>query len=102
MTQCERIIEYMERFGSISPMEAFADLGVITQDRLFKEQIRRTHPLYEILHRRYAVMAYMCIYAASRECDGCGECEQDKHEYDPRWDCESDYDSNEDAFFRED
>lgn len=29
MTQCERIIEYMERFGSISPMEAFADLGVM-------------------------------------------------------------------------
>jgi len=28
-TQCERIIDYMEQFGSISPMEAFADLGVM-------------------------------------------------------------------------
>lgn len=27
-TQCQRIIEYMQRFGSISTMEAFTDLGV--------------------------------------------------------------------------
>ena len=27
-TQCERIIEYMRRFGSISTLEAFNDLGV--------------------------------------------------------------------------
>lgn len=28
MTQHERILDYIERFGSISPMEAFADLGI--------------------------------------------------------------------------
>ena len=28
MTQSERIIAYMREFGSISPMEAFRDLGV--------------------------------------------------------------------------
>ena len=27
-TQCERIVEYMRRFGSISTLEAFNDLGV--------------------------------------------------------------------------
>lgn len=27
-TQKERIIEYIEKFGSISPMEAFRDLGI--------------------------------------------------------------------------
>ena len=27
-TQCDRIIEYMEQFGSISTLEAFRDLGV--------------------------------------------------------------------------
>lgn len=27
-TQCERIIDYMNRFGSISTIEAFNDLGV--------------------------------------------------------------------------
>lgn len=29
MTQCERILEYMQRFGSISSAEAFTELGVM-------------------------------------------------------------------------
>lgn len=29
MTQCEKIIDYMERFGSITPLDAFVDLGVM-------------------------------------------------------------------------
>lgn len=28
MTQCEQIIDYLHRFGSITPMEAFTDLGI--------------------------------------------------------------------------
>ena len=28
MTQCDRIIQYMEMFGSITPFEAFRDLGI--------------------------------------------------------------------------
>ena len=28
MTQEERIIDYIRKFGSISPMEAFQDLGI--------------------------------------------------------------------------
>ena len=28
MTQCEKIVDYMERFGSITPMDAFMDLGI--------------------------------------------------------------------------
>ena len=28
MTQHERILKYIEDFGSISPMEAFTDLGI--------------------------------------------------------------------------
>lgn len=28
MTQCERIIDYMERFGSITTFEAFSELGI--------------------------------------------------------------------------
>lgn len=28
MTQCERIIQYMREFGSISSLEAFGDLGI--------------------------------------------------------------------------
>lgn len=29
MTQCERIIKYMRDFGSINPLQAMADLGVM-------------------------------------------------------------------------
>ena len=29
LTQCQRIIDYMTRFGSISSFEAFADLGIV-------------------------------------------------------------------------
>ena len=28
MTQHDMILDYIERFGSISPMEAFSDLGI--------------------------------------------------------------------------
>ena len=28
MTQCERIIDYINEFGSITPMQAFSDLGI--------------------------------------------------------------------------
>lgn len=28
MNQYERILDYIDRFGSISPMEAFSDLGI--------------------------------------------------------------------------
>lgn len=28
MNQRERIVDYMERFGSISPLDAFKDLGI--------------------------------------------------------------------------
>lgn len=28
MTQSERIIDYIKQFGSISPLEAFRDLGI--------------------------------------------------------------------------
>ena len=28
MTQAKRVIEYIEKFGSITPMEAFMDLGI--------------------------------------------------------------------------
>ena len=29
MTQCERILKYMDDFGTISTMQAFMDLGVV-------------------------------------------------------------------------
>jgi hypothetical protein len=29
MTQCERVLKYMRDFGSINPLQAMADLGVM-------------------------------------------------------------------------
>lgn len=29
MTQCERVLQYMEDFGTINPLQAFADIGVL-------------------------------------------------------------------------
>ena len=29
MTQCERVLKYMQDFGSINPMQAMKDLGVM-------------------------------------------------------------------------
>ena len=29
LTQCQKIIDYMTQFGSISSFEAFADLGIV-------------------------------------------------------------------------
>ena len=40
MTQHERIKDYMIRFGSISPMEAFADLGITKLATRISEMIR--------------------------------------------------------------
>ena len=40
MTQRERIVEYMEQFGSISPMEAFVDLGITKLSTRISELIR--------------------------------------------------------------
>lgn len=40
MTQCDRIYDYMKRFGSISPMEAFVDLGITKLSTRIGEMIR--------------------------------------------------------------
>lgn len=40
MTQSERILKYMDDFGSISPMEAFKDLGITKLATRISEMIR--------------------------------------------------------------
>ena len=40
MTQHERIRKYIDDFGSISPMEAFADLGITKLSTRIGEMIR--------------------------------------------------------------
>jgi len=46
MTQCERIVEYMKMFGSISPLEAFRDLG-ITKLATRISEMRKTGMTFE-------------------------------------------------------
>lgn len=46
MTQCERIVEYMQMFGSISPLEAFRDLG-ITKLATRISEMRKTGMTFE-------------------------------------------------------
>lgn len=41
MTQHERILEYIDRFGSITPMEAFMDLGITKLATRIGEIIQR-------------------------------------------------------------
>lgn len=46
MTQCDRIIEYIKMFGSISPLEAFRDLG-ITKLATRISEMRKTGMVFE-------------------------------------------------------
>ena len=45
MTQCERVMEYMVRFGSISTMEAFTDLGITRLASRIHDLTRRGIPI---------------------------------------------------------
>ena len=45
MTQCEKVVEYMIRFGSISTMQAFFDLGIT----------RLASRVYELKQRGYVI-----------------------------------------------
>lgn len=47
MTQHERILDYIERFGSISPMEAFADLGITKLSTRISEMIRNGENIHK-------------------------------------------------------
>ena len=43
MTQHEMILAYIDRFGSISPMEAFNDLGITKLATRISEMRRKGH-----------------------------------------------------------
>ena len=48
MTQCERILKYMQDFGSINPQQAMADLGVMRLAARVADLKKAGHPI----HRR--------------------------------------------------
>ena len=45
MTQHERILQYMDDFGSITPMDAFMDLGITKLATRIGEIARRGHKI---------------------------------------------------------
>lgn len=47
MTQCERVLQYMEDFGSISSYQAMIDLGVG----------RLASRIHDLRHRGYSIMS---------------------------------------------
>lgn len=63
MTQHERIIEYIEKFGSITPMDAFSDLGITKLATRVSEMRRRGIPIkcnFEKSFNRYGqAVSYM-------------------------------------------
>lgn len=44
-TQCERILKYMEDFGSVNPQQAVADLGVYRLAARISDLRRRGHKI---------------------------------------------------------
>ena len=65
MTQCERIIAYIKEFGSISPMEAFRDLGVTklaTRVSEMKMEGIEFEQKYEKAKNRYGESVYYMRY----------------------------------------
>lgn len=49
VSQCEKVLQYMEDYGSISTMEAFTDLGVT----------RLSGRIYDLIHRGYPIVGEM-------------------------------------------
>ena len=70
MTQCERIIDYLKMFGSISPLEAFRDLG-ITKLATRISEMRKTGMEFEQEYvkskNRYGEDVYFMRYYLPKE-----------------------------------
>ena len=49
MTQHQQILQYIEDFGSISPMEAFADLGVTKLATRISEMTRSGYEFNKVM-----------------------------------------------------
>ena len=70
MTQKERIINYIDQFGSISTMEAFADLGITKLATQISSMIREDgmdiEKKYEKTKNRFGEPVYYMRYSWSK------------------------------------
>lgn len=70
MTQCQRIIDYMRQFGSISTIEAFNDLGVARlASRIHDLKAQGYHIVSEMgtAKNRYGETVHFKIYKLKEE-----------------------------------
>lgn len=73
MSQCERIIQYMKDFGSISSMEAFKDLGITklaTRISEMRADGMEFDQRMEKIRNRYGERVYYMRYWLKGEMDG--------------------------------
>lgn len=65
MTQCERVLQFMEDYGSISQFEAFTELGVMRLAARIKDLRRQGHRIDGTLEahtNRYGEKVYCTRY----------------------------------------
>ena len=65
MNQHERILDYIDRFGSITPMEAFMDLGITKLSTRIGEICRAGHRIerkVEFAENRYGQKVHYMRY----------------------------------------
>lgn len=72
MTQRDRIIDYIEKFGSITPLEAFRDLGITKLATRVSEMLKdgmQIDKTYEKAENRYGEPVYYMRYSLKEEKD---------------------------------
>lgn len=70
VTQCQRILDYMDQFGSISTLEAFRDLGVARlASRIHDLKNMGYHIESETksMKNRYGELTYFKVYRLAEE-----------------------------------
>ena len=66
MTQQELVLKYIEDFGSISPMEAFADLGITKLSTRISEMKKDGYEFNTVVEKgvnRYGKKTHYCRYS---------------------------------------
>lgn len=65
MTQCQRVLKYMDDFGSISTMQAFSDLGVTRLASRIHDLKRMGYQIESETHHsvnRYGESTHFSVY----------------------------------------
>lgn len=71
MTQKERIVKYIETYGSITPLDAFKDLGITKLATVISSMKREDNMIfyqnYEKSHNRFGEKVYYMRYWLDKE-----------------------------------